>query len=122
MKNKDGLFSFLALFCSFSTLFCCALPIIFISIGAGAAFASLSAKLPFVSFLGEYALSLFILSFIFLLIAGYFVFMRPQSCPTNKKLTAICKKSKKIAKIVFFIACLILVTSFFFKYILILIV
>ncbi len=122
MRNKATLFSYLTLFTSLSTLLCCALPIVFVSLGAGALFAAISSKIPFINVLGENFTLLFTLSVLLLALAGYFIFIKPQSCPTDKKLANICTKSKKINKIIWLGTVAILITSFFFKYILILIV
>ena len=48
--------NFFALFASSSTLVCCALPAIFVGLGAGASFASLVSTFPFLITLSQYKL------------------------------------------------------------------
>ena len=48
------LLSFAALFTSVGTLFCCALPALFVVLGAGATFASLTESIPAILVLGEH--------------------------------------------------------------------
>ncbi len=122
MYKKPYIFSFLALFSSLSTIFCCALPIILVTLGMGASFAAFTLNFPFIIKIAQHANALFIIAFLLLILSGYLIFCRPQSCPADKELAAICIRSKKITKIIFFATCFIFVASFFFKYILILIV
>ena len=54
MQDKTA--NFFSLFASTSTLICCALPAIFVAIGAGATFASLVSSFPFLITLSKYKL------------------------------------------------------------------
>ncbi len=120
MKIKEIILPFFGLFTSLSTILCCALPIILVTLGMGAVFASLSANFPFITWLAERAVYLFAITAILLILAGYFIFIRPQTCPADKKLAEICNKTKRFNKIVWIISVAILLISLFFKYILIL--
>jgi len=120
--SKDSVTLFLALFTSFSTILCCALPIILVFLGFGSAFAALSSNFMFINIIAEKGSYLFIASLIFLAISAYFIFFKNQSCPSDKKLANICLKSKIINKYIWFFAIFIWIISFFFKYILILII
>jgi len=122
IKIKESLLSFFGLFTSISTILCCALPIILVTLGMGAVFANLTASLPFITWLAERSLYLFTIATNLLLIGGYFIFIKPQTCPADKKLAEICNKTKKFNKIVWWMSVIILATSFFFKYILILLI
>ena len=122
IKIKESLLSFFGLFTSVSTILCCALPIILVTLGMGAVFANLTASLPFITWLAERSLYLFTIATNLLLIGGYFIFIKPQTCPADKKLAEICNKTKKFNKIVWWMSVIILATSFFFKYILILLI
>ena len=59
IKIKESLLSFFGLFTSVSTILCCALPIILVTLGMGAVFANLTASLPFITWLAERSLYLF---------------------------------------------------------------
>ena len=117
--KKEDFFSFLTLFTSLSTILCCALPIILVMLGMGAVFASLTANFPFIIWIAQQALYLFLIAGLLMAISGYFIFLRPQSCPADAKLAAICTKSKKFNKIIWWISLVILLVAFFFKYLLI---
>jgi hypothetical protein len=118
IKIKELLLTFFGLFTSISTIFCCALPIILVTLGMGAVFTILTTNFPFIIWLAEKSVYLFIIATIFLLIGGYFIFIKPKSCPSDKKLAQICNKTRKFNKIIWLISVIILVISFFFKYIL----
>lgn len=122
IKIKESLLPFFGLFTSVSTILCCALPIILVTLGIGAVFANLTASLPFITWLAERSLYLFTIATNLLLIGGYFIFIKPQTCPADKKLAEICNKTKKFNKIVWWMSIIILAISFFFKYILILLI
>ncbi len=122
IKIKESLLPFFGLFTSISTILCCALPIILVTLGMGAVFASLTASFPFITWLAERSLYLFAIAEILLLIGGYFIFIKPQSCPADKKLAEMCNKTKKFNKIIWWLSVIILAISFFFKYILILLI
>jgi mercuric ion transport protein len=119
-KIKESLLPFFGLFTSISTILCCALPIILVTLGMGAVFASLTANFPFIVWLAERSLYLFSIAATLLLISGYFIFIKAQICPADKKLADICKKTRKFNKIIWWISVAILAISFFFKYLLIL--
>ncbi len=53
-KFKTDLFSILSLFTSFSTLICCALPALLVTLGMGAVLAGLVTSLPFLVTLSVY--------------------------------------------------------------------
>jgi hypothetical protein len=122
IKIKESLLPFFGLFTSISTILCCALPIILVTLGMGAVFASLTASFPFITWLAERSIYLFAIATILLLIGGYFIFIKPGICPADKKLAEMCNKTKKFNKIVWWISVIILAISFFFKYILILLI
>lgn len=120
IKFKESILPFFGLFTSISTILCCALPIILVTLGMGAVFASLTANFPFIIWLAQRSLYLFIIASFLLLIGGYFIFVKPQTCPSDKKLAEICQKTRKFNKIVWIISVAILTISLFFKYLLIL--
>lgn len=122
MNFKEKIAAFASLFTSLSTIFCCALPIILVTLGFGAVFASISAKFPLISILAQNANALFATATAFLILSGYFIFFKNQSCPANKKQAELCAKTKKINKIIWILSATILIFSSFLKYILILII
>lgn len=121
-RLKESLLPFFGLFTSISTILCCALPIILVTLGMGAVFANLTASFPAITWLATKAIYLFVITTIIVLISGYFIFIKPQTCPSDKKLADICKKSKKFNKVIWYLSVIIVIISFFFKYILILLI
>jgi hypothetical protein len=91
--------SFFALAGSFGTLICCFLPAVFVMLGAGASFAVLVGKFPFLIYLSENKKILFVISFLFILFSAL-AYRRSLSaaCPIDPKLAEVCKSGKKWSK------------------------
>lgn len=80
----------LALFTSMSTLLCCALPIVLVSLGLGTTYAALTDSAPWLVTLGEYKAVTFTLAGI-LIAASVWLSYRPgRSCPTEPQLAHHC--------------------------------
>ena len=103
----------LTLFISSSTLLCCALPILFVSLGFGAAVASLNHNLPALVFLAEHEVWILILSALFLLFLARFIWRPQQSCPSNPELATYCHMTKRWNKIIFWLSVMIWCIGFF---------
>ena len=69
MDDKSA--NFLSLFASSSTLICCALPSMFVLLGAGATFASIITVFPFLIVLSQYKIWITSFALIRLALAGY---------------------------------------------------
>lgn len=94
--------SALSLFSSFGTLFCCALPALFVLLGAGAAFAGISASIPQIGFIVEHKTAIFIFAGSMISLNLFLRFRnRHVPCPIDPKLANSCKKLKKISNVVF---------------------
>jgi len=85
----------LVLFASSTTLICCALPILLVTLGLGAVSASLFSTLPFLVSLTHYKLLLFILSGVLLCVSTWLVFKSNRACPTDPKLAAQCQRAHR---------------------------
>ncbi len=111
--------SYFSLFGSLTTLFCCALPILFVSIGMGAVFASITATIPQINILVEHKNILFAVTGI-LLILSYTLMTRsqPQECPIDPSLQKACQTSKPLTKKIFWFSVAIYTTGALFSYIL----
>ena len=70
LKTQDDAANFVSLFASSSTLICCALPAIFVALGAGASFASLVSTFPFLIVLSQYKIYISFTALTRLAIAG----------------------------------------------------
>ena len=69
MEDKSA--NFLSLFASSSTLICCALPSLFVVIGAGASFANLLTVFPFLIVLSQYKIYITMFALVMIVFAGY---------------------------------------------------
>lgn len=87
--------SFLTLFTSFSTLICCALPALFVTLGFGAAFAGLIGNVPQLIWISEQKVYLFGIGGVLLAFGGLMQWKSKQSaCPIDPKLAAACGTTK----------------------------
>jgi hypothetical protein len=117
--KSNKLVNYLTLFASSGTIFCCALPALLVSIGAGAALSSLISIFPQLVILSTYKIPIFISAFIMLIISGVFqYFARSLPCPADKKLANACKKARKISLIIYFVSLGIFIIGILFAFIL----
>ncbi len=85
--------AWIVLFTSSSTLICCALPILFVSIGLGAVSASLFASMPFLVTLVQYKSWVFAASGIVLAITAWLLYRPGRVCPADSELADLCNKA-----------------------------
>ena len=94
--KSNKLVNYLALFTSTGTIFCCALPALLVSIGAGAALSSLISIFP------QLIIPIFIGAFIILIISGMMQYQaRSMPCPANKKQAYACMQARKVSMIIY---------------------
>jgi len=82
----------LTLFASSTTLVCCALPILLVTVGLGAVSAALFANVPFLGVLAENKLWLFLGSGLMLSLSAWSVYRPGRTCPTDPSLAAQCAR------------------------------
>ncbi|HHJ34467.1 MAG TPA: hypothetical protein ENJ87_01755 [Gammaproteobacteria bacterium] len=92
-SNKN--INLFTLFASTSTLLCCAIPITLVSLGMGAAVASLTSTLPFLVTLSEYKLLVFLVSALLIVLSFWITYRSGQSCPAEPELAEICHRAQK---------------------------
>ena len=108
----------LSLFTSFSTLICCALPALLISIGMGASLASFVSAFPWIIFISKYKIEIFILAAILLIFSVYLFWQgRNAPCPSDPIQAKICSKLRFINIIMLFISLVTYLVGFFFAFI-----
>ena len=113
----DKSVNFFSLFASSSTLICCALPAIFITLGAGASFASLITVFPFLITLSKYKVYITLGTFIMIVIAGYVNYITYYlPCPADPELGRTCMQTRKRSRYVFYISAFLFVFSTIFTY------
>jgi len=108
----------LALFGAFSTLICCALPALFVTLGAGAALIGLVSAVPQLIWLSEHKIPLFIFAGVMLTISGASRYMsRNAPCPVDPNAAKSCKRLRRIGLGIFIFSLAIYATGFFFAFI-----
>ena len=101
----------ISLFASSSTLICCALPAVFIVIGAGATFASIISIFPFLVVISKYKVSITLASLLILVFAGYINYRTYYlPCPADPELGRICLQTRKRSRSIYYFS-VILFTS-----------
>lgn len=115
IKQQQGV-TWLALFTSMSTLLCCALPIVLVSLGLGTTYAALTNSAPWLVTLGEYKAITFTIAGI--LIAGsiWLSFRPGRSCPTDPQLASHCGRIQKWNKRLLILAATAWCIGFFAAY------
>ncbi len=110
--------STLALFGSFSTLFCCALPALFVSIGAGAALIGVVSAVPQLIWLSEHKTGLFIFAGVMLTLSGVMRYLtRNAPCPANPVKAKACKRMRRFSLGVFLFSLTFYCIGIFFAFI-----
>ena len=117
--NESIKLGLITLFASSSTLVCCALPALFVLLGAGATFASITSSFPQLIIVSQYKITISIVTGIVLLIAGFLIKKASLlPCPTDPSLRDMCMKTRKRSKLIYFTSIVIFVFASFFTYVL----
>ena len=108
----------LTLFASSSTLICCAIPALLVSLGAGAALASLVAVFPQIVWVSENKEAIFFISTVLMMIGGIVQWRnRYAPCPIDPKLAQACLKTRKVSLAIYLISLLLLIIGAWFAFI-----
>lgn len=99
MKGESR-FMWLALLTSSSTLVCCALPALMISLGAGVALSSMLSIFPALIWVSMHKGLVFSCAAAMLTFGGWLQ-SRPASCPLEPELAKACARYKRISKVVY---------------------
>ena len=109
--------NFFSLFASSSTLVCCALPAVFVAIGAGASFASLVSTFPFLITLSQYKIFITFFALVMLLIAGYANYRNFNlPCPADPEVGRLCMKTRKRSRVIYYVSAGIFIFATIFTY------
>ncbi|MGH8109494.1 MAG: hypothetical protein ACREO1_12370 [Arenimonas sp.] len=118
LKRGTGL-AFLSLFTSTGTLVCCALPALFVALGAGATLAGIVGNVPGLIWLSENKAQVFGVAAVLLLLAGYGQWhARSLPCPTDPELARACNRIRKIGVWVYGFAVICFAIGAFFAFLL----
>ena len=115
---SHGLISTVALFGSFSTLFCCAIPALLVSIGAGAAVIGLVSTFPQLIWLSEHKIGLFVFSGIMLTLSGITRYLtRNAPCPADPAKAKACARMRRFSFGIFLFSLGMYLIGFYFAFI-----
>ncbi|MDG2346653.1 MAG: hypothetical protein P8L73_00590 [SAR86 cluster bacterium] len=118
LKTQDDAANFVSLFASSSTLICCALPAIFVALGAGASFASLVSTFPFLIVLSQYKIYISFTALTMLAIAGiinYRTYFMP--CPADPELGRLCLQTRQRSRMLYYLSSAIFIFASVFTYV-----
>lgn len=108
----------LTLLTSGGTLLCCALPILLVSLGLGAAVAGLTSGLPWLVALSEHKAWIFAGSLLLLIVAGWLIRRSAARCPAEPHLAQLCGRVNRINRRLLGGAVVIWITGFFAAFLL----
>lgn len=115
-ESKSGFISsVITLLASSSTLICCAIPALLVSLGAGAALASLVAVFPQIVWISEHKEAIFTISTLLMILGGILQWRnRNAPCPIDPALRDACLKTRKNSlRIYLFSLALLLIGAWF---------
>ena len=115
---RDRLANFFSLFASTSTLICCALPALFVVLGAGASFASLVSMFPFLITLSKYKIAISCFALVTIIIAGLVNYKTARlPCHVDPELGKTCLQIRLRSQRVYYFSTAIFVFASSFTYI-----
>lgn len=118
MSFKKSAVHTLALFSSMSTLICCALPALFVTLGAGAALAGIVTAVPQLIWLSEHKIMLFVFSGFMLTVSGTMSYLnRNAPCPIDAGEAQACMRLRRFSSRIFAFSLAIYVVGFYFAFI-----
>ena len=116
MEDKTA--NYFSLFASSSTLICCALPALFVALGAGASFASLVSTFPFLIVLSQYKIEISLAAFVMIVIAGFINYKTYyMPCPADPELGRMCMQSRKRSRVLYYFSVAIFIFATIFTYV-----
>jgi len=116
--GQSKLTSVLSLFASGSTLVCCALPALLVTLGAGAALSSLVSAVPQLVWLSEHKVGLFTGVAVMLALSGFMQWRaRSLPCPVDPALAAACTRTRKFSNRVYLFSLSIYLVGAWFAFI-----
>lgn len=115
---KQTILPFFSLFTSLGTLVCCALPALFVTLGAGAALAGLVSNVPWLISLSEHKAWVFGVAGVLLFGTGVLRFInRHAPCPVDPIAAKACTRLRNASKYMYWFAVVVYLTGFFFAFI-----
>ncbi len=104
--------TWIVLLTSSTTLVCCALPILLVSLGLGSVSASLFANFPILITLDQYKAWIFTGSGAVLLLTGWLLFRSGRACPIDPELAELCERAYRWNSLFYWASVVIWVLGF----------
>lgn len=115
-RIREGAVTFFTLFTSTGTLICCALPIMLVGLGLGAAMAGLTSTFPWMVTLSQHKAWVFAGSGLLLALSGWMVYRSGRTCPADLKLVKLCNTMDKWNRRIVLFSATVWVIGFFTAY------
>ena len=116
--KKPRQWGWLILFTSSATLVCCAIPIVLVTVGMGAAVAALYSNLPFLAFLGQHKVWVFVIAALILALVAWIIYRPGRACPADPELGKACASADKWNVRLFWVSVAVWCVGFFAAYLL----
>jgi len=108
---------FLTLMTSMSTLICCALPTLMVSLGLGAVLSGFLSSFPQLIWFSENKKSVFFVAALGLLLNGIWMWKnKTQPCPVDPQLREACLWGRKWGFRIYVVSLLLFLIGFFFAF------
>ncbi len=119
VESKTSLWSsVLSLFASSSTLVCCALPALFVALGAGATLSTVVTAIPQLVWLSEHKVGLFVFAGVMLAASVVWQYRnRNAPCPVDPKLRNACLRTRGMSRNVLYASVALYLVGGFFAFI-----
>jgi hypothetical protein len=118
MNLRAILLEFLTVLSSFSTLLCCALPALLVSLGAGAALASLGTAVPQLVWVSEHKIPVFAFAGLMLVLSGISTYRnRTAPCPAEPIKARSCLRLRRLSAWVLGLSSVLYLVGFFFAFV-----
>ena len=118
-EHKEASLTWLTFLTSTTTLLCCTIPILLITLGFGATLASVVSDLTWWGKISEYKFLIFITSGLLLLITFWVLRKAGQICPIDPLLAKKCQKIRKWNWRILWLSITIWVVGFISAYLLV---
>ena len=110
--------SLVTLFASSSTLICCAIPALLVTLGAGATLSTFISIFPKIVWISERKIEVFTFAGVMLTISGYMQWRgRLAPCPVDPVLRDACIRTRKASLVVYLMSLFVYLTGGWFAFI-----
>ncbi len=111
LVGESGI-TWLTLFTTTGTLICCALPILLVTLGLGAAVVSLTSSFPLLITLSQHKSWVFAFSGLMLALSGWLLYRPGRRCPADPRLGGLCNRSQRWNRRIYWVSVAIWVIGF----------